>query len=155
MRKNHPATSVLFQCLKLRNNRPIPQNRLRLAPLKPPHPRQHLLPRNPTPHPSDQNPNANHRVQPIRKTRVTDAARGPQERRHDQETLSDQEEDGYGPPYFEGAWEVGGAPAEDEEADDDDEVDDGVGVAFYVDDEVVCVACFARGEGLSQSYVTL
>jgi len=49
--------------------------------------------------------------------------------------LSDEEEEWNNDPGFEGAVGPWGSVAEDEEAEDYEEVYDGAGVAFYVEDE--------------------
>jgi hypothetical protein len=54
--------------------------------------------------------------------------------------LRSEVEDGYRDPAAERAMQVRRGVAQVEEAADDEEVDDGAGVAFYVEDEVVCVA---------------
>jgi hypothetical protein len=54
--------------------------------------------------------------------------------------LGDEEEEGHNDPGFEGAVRVGKGIAEDEEADNHEEVYYGGGVTFNVEDKVECVA---------------
>jgi hypothetical protein len=106
--------------LKLRYDRSIIQIRLGLHPLKLPQ----LWPKNPPDQPitasKHQHWDANNRVQPIRKRSISFSSWGPQERRNEQETLRDEEEEGDDDPGFEGTMEIWTRVAENEKPNDNE-----------------------------------